>query len=134
MSRKPKTRGFRDEGLGPTVQNQALFHHFAESFNITLTASEIEDVERVVNKDLVSRLEKVVSEKCAAERGIKKWKRVSDFEMPEFDGPVLACAQGDAELIGIATLLPGGRWINEVGNRIAFEITHWMELPEPPEE
>ena len=86
------------------------------------------------NKDAADLIERLTAENAKAEaerdalREKKRWISVTE-KTPEYDMPQLALnADGDALIANYAY----GEWFDTWGQDV--EITHWMPLPETPEE
>ena len=92
------------------------------------------DCREEMHKEVLALIERLTAEnaKAVAERDAlrekKRWISVTE-KTPEYDMPQLALnADGDALIANYAY----GEWFDTWGQDV--EVTHWMPLPEAPEE
>ena len=95
--------------------------------NCPASRSEGEYCLTAVMSEAASLIERLTAENAAL-REKKRWISVTE-KTPEYDMPQLALnADGDALIANYAY----GEWFDTWGQDV--EVTHWMPLPEAPEE
>lgn len=88
---------------------------------------EIQDRREYIEFAAANAIERLTAENAAL-REKKRWISVTE-KTPEYDMPQLALnADGDALIANYAY----GEWFDTWGQDV--EVTHWMPLPEAPEE
>lgn len=115
------------------IQNRREYIEFAAANAIERLTDENATLRKGIEwKDMVIALAQRKQAKAVAERDAlrekKRWISVTE-KTPEYDMPQLALnADGDALIANYAY----GEWFDTWGQDV--EVTHWMPLPEAPEE
>ena len=85
-------------------------------------------------RDAISRATKVLESLPAADvEPVQEWISVYD-ELPEVGGYVVCIAKRNpfSRFIPMVARIEKNGWVNPITEQYISEVTHWMQMPEPP--
>ena len=113
--------------MGEYISREAIVKEIKEE----IKACDVKFVEDIqIKKGLKIALKDIKVAKAADVQSVNQWISV-DKALPIYDGLVLAVDKNNTIRLGMYTDLG---WTSQFGNPMVAHITHWMPLPEPPQD
>lgn len=111
----------------------ADFDYKANVLRETLKLLSNDTTAEVVPMDFHVRcLELEVRKRIEAEKDVPHWVSVEDKLPDEKEDVLVFLRVGDSSWVDVMYLL-GGTWYEPKGHPCNFPVTHWMGIPEPPQ-